>query len=114
MQQQMQTMTGTLGKRSGIKHRLYNFLSAYQAKTVNTLFNRPEINAAINDIYQFPMREAAQESLKRQFKAGADDETIIMMVLVLQEEDKLVIRNDDQTEQSEPQLICSMSIMAQE
>jgi superfamily II DNA or RNA helicase len=114
MQQQMQTMTGTLGKRSGIKYRLYNFLSAYQAKTDNTLFVRPEINAAINDIYQFPIREAAQESLKRQFKTGADDETLVMMVLVLHEEDKLVIRNDDQTDQSEPQLICSMSIMAQE
>jgi len=110
IEQQAQSMAGTLGKRSGIKYRLYMLLTDYQKQYSGTLFNRDEIKHAINDIYQYPLREYAQESIRRQLRAGADHETIVGMVLVLREEDKLIVRHDDEQPDREPQIICSMSM----
>jgi hypothetical protein len=85
-------------------------LTDYQKQYSGTLFNRDEIKHAINDIYQYPLREYAQESIRRQLRAGADHETIVGMVLVLREEDKLIVRHDDEQPDREPQIICSMSM----
>ncbi len=110
IEQQAQSMAGTLGKRSGVKYRLYHLLTTYQRTYTGTLFARADIEQAINDIYQYPLREYAQESIRRQLKAGADTETITLMVLALREEDKLVVRQDEEQDTNEPQIICSMSI----
>jgi len=110
IEQQAQSMAGTLGKRSGVKYRLYHLLTTYQRTYTGTLFAREDIDHAINDIYQYPLREYAQESIRRQLKTGADTESITLMVLALREEDKLVIRNDDEQPTQEPQIICSMSL----
>jgi superfamily II DNA or RNA helicase len=110
IEQQAQSMAGTLGKRSGVKYRLYTLLTDYQRKYTGTLFEREEINQAINDIYHYPLREYAQESIRRQLKAGADAEFITAMVLGLREDDKLVVRQDEEQPTQEPQIICSMSL----
>lgn len=105
-------MAGTLGKRSSVKFRIYTLLEAYEKRYTGTLFAREEIKQAINDIYQFPLREFAQESIRRQLKAGADHDTIVLMVIALHEDDKLVVRSDDEQPVQEPQIICSLGLTA--
>jgi superfamily II DNA or RNA helicase len=112
MNQQAQSMAGTLGKRNSVKFRIYTLLEAYEKRYTGTLFARAEIKQAINDIYQFPLREFAQESIRRQLKAGADHDTIVLMVIALHEDDKLVVRSDDEQPVQEPQIICSLGLTA--
>jgi superfamily II DNA or RNA helicase len=112
IRQQAQSMAGTLGKRTSIKYRLYQLLTNYQHTYNGTLFAREEINQAINDIYQFPLQERAQDTIRRQLKAGVDHDSLVLMVLGMREENALILRNDDVDADTEPQIICSLSLTA--
>lgn len=112
IQQQAQSMAGTLGKRTSVKYRLYNLLTEFQRMYTGTMFAREEINQAINDIYQYPLKERAQEKLRRELKTGADHETLVAMVLGMREEGALVLQSDDEETYTEPQIVCSLSLTA--
>ena len=101
---------GSLGKKTGVKYRVYMRLDRYCKEFDNTLFVNDQLKKAIDDIYKYPLREYARETMNRQLKAGISDEQLAAMVISLREEDKLAIINDDDQPNKEPQIICSLGL----
>lgn len=101
---------GTLGRKNGVKYRTYMRLDRYCKDFANTLFINDELKKAIDDIYKFPLKEFARETLNRQMKAGIDDHQLASLVVSLREEDKLAIANEDEQPFKEPQIICSLGL----
>jgi superfamily II DNA or RNA helicase len=100
----------SLGKKTGVKYRVYMRLDRYCKENEDTLFVTEELKKAVNDIYKFPMKEFARDTLNRQLKAGISDEILAGLVVSLREDDKLVIVNEDEMPNRLPQIICSLGL----
>ena len=72
----------------------------------------PDLGKAIEEIYRFPLRQSATDSLNRQMKSGISDEKLTELVLALREEDRLCLVQED-AQAGEPQIICSMGLASQ-
>lgn len=101
---------GQLGKKTGARYRAYNRLERYASQNEGTLWITEELKRAIQDIYDYPMREFARETINRQLKTGITDEELANLVVSLREDVKLSLVGDDDSKQKEPQIICSMGL----
>ncbi|TXH60573.1 MAG: NgoFVII family restriction endonuclease [Bacteroidia bacterium] len=101
---------GTLGKKTGVKYRVYMRLDRYCKEYENSLFVTEELKKAVDDIYKYPFKEFARETLNRQLKSGISDDQLASLVISLREEDKLCIVNEDEQPFKEPQIICSLGL----
>lgn len=104
---------GSLGKKTGAKYRVYMRLDRYCKEHEGTLFVTDGLKKAVDDIYKYPFKEFARETLNRQLKAGVSDDDLVNLVVSLREEDKLCIVNQDEMPNKEPQIICSMGLLNQ-
>ena len=68
---------------------------------------------AVDDIYKYPLKEYARDTLNRQLKAGINDEQLANLVISLREEDKFAIIDEDEHPSKEPQIICSLGLINQ-
>ncbi len=66
---------------------------------------------SINDIYRYPLRQSAVDSLNRQLRRGASDDPLAHPVMTLRKEDKLCVK-DAAADDREPQIICSLGLFA--
>lgn len=101
---------GQLGKKTGAKYRAYMRLVLYYEENKDTLFAGEPLKRAIDDLYKYPLRESARDTLNRQLKAGIDDVSLAELVIALREEDKLCIVDKTEAERREPQIICSLGM----
>jgi hypothetical protein len=100
---------GQLGRPSGARFRTYERLKRYASEIKGTLFDRDELTKAIDEIYRFPLRQSAIDTLNRQLKSGISDETLAELVCALRSEDRLCVINEEDQER-EPRIICSMGL----
>ena len=98
---------GALGRPSGARFRTYERLKAYADEVRDTLFDTPELRRSIDQIYRFPLRQAAVDALNRQLRSGIDDRMLAELVITLRDEDGLCIVEGER-DTREPQIICSM------
>jgi hypothetical protein len=101
---------GSLGKKTGAKYRTYMRLDRYCKQYEGTLFVTDQLKKAVDDIYKYPLKEFARETLNRQMKSGISDDQLASLVVSLREEDKLAIVNEDEHTIKEAQIICSMGL----
>jgi superfamily II DNA or RNA helicase len=101
---------GSLGKKTGVKYRVYMRLERYCKENDGTLFVTEELKKAVDDIYKYPMKEFARDTINRQLKSGISDETLAMLVTSLREDDKLCIVDESEKTYREPQIICSLGL----
>jgi hypothetical protein len=103
---------GNLGRPSGARSRTFVRLQDFIAKNQGTIWVTQELLKAVDDIYKYPLREAARDAISRQLKAGIEDQQLAELVVSLRGEDRLSIIEEDQIEDSrEPQIICSLGIV---
>jgi superfamily II DNA or RNA helicase len=100
---------GQLGPRSGVRRRLYERLRQYADAVKGTLFDSKDLLKAIDDIYRFPLRQSATDTLGRQLRGGVSDSVLVELVLALREDDHLTISHEDR-EHADPQIICSLGL----
>lgn len=100
----------SLGKKTSVKYRVYMRLDRYCKEYEGTLFVNEQLKKAVDDIYKYPLKEFARETLNRQLKAGISDDQLASLVISLREEDKLAIVNEDEQPNKEPQIICSLGL----
>lgn len=100
---------GQLGRPTGARFRTYERLKDYAARVKGELFDTPELWRAVEEIYRFPLRQSATDTLNRQLKLGISDEKLADLVLALREEDRLCIVQDE-PQADEPQIICSLGL----
>ena len=102
---------GGLGRPSGARFRTYERLKAYADEVRGTLFDKPELRRAIDDIYRFPLHQAATDALNRQLRSGISNQKLAELAIELRDEDRLCIVEGER-ETREPQIICSMGLAA--
>ena len=104
---------GQLGRPSGARFRTYDRLKRYAEAIKGTLFDTEPLRKAIDDIYKYPLRQSAIDTLNRQLKGGVSDQGLAELVIALREEDQLSIIHEG-AEQEEPLIICSMGLIPPE
>jgi hypothetical protein len=110
VEEQVQSGGGQLGSPSGARRRTYERLKQYAEFLERALFPpSPELRAAIDEMYRYPLREAAKDTLNRQLRSGIDNEQLAQLVVDLRADDRLCLVQDE-SEQQEPQIICSLGL----
>ena len=104
---------GQLGRPAGARFRTYERLKRYAEQVKDTLFDSPQLARAIEDIYRFPLRQSATDTLNRQLRAGISDEKLAELVMALRDDDRLCLVHDDE-QTDEPQIICSLGLVPAE
>ena len=104
---------GQLGRPSGARFRTYTRVKRYAEGIKGQLFDVDALHKAIDDIYRYPLRPSAVDTLNRQLRSGVDDGQLADIVMALREEDRLCLTVDE-AEVQEPQIICSLGLFANE
>jgi hypothetical protein len=103
------TLGGQLGRPSGARFRTYERLKRYAEEMKGTLFESQELLRAIDEIYRYPLRQTAVDTLNRQLRSGISDQALAQLVIALRDEDRLCwIHEEDQIQ--EPRIICSLGL----
>ncbi len=103
------TVGGQLGRPSGARFRTYERLKRYADLVKGTLFDSPQLSKTIEDVYRYPLRQSAIDTLNRQLRAGISDDKLAELAMALRDDDRLCIIHEDEQIQ-EPQIICSMGL----
>jgi len=106
------TVGGQLGRPSGARFRTYERLKRYAEEVKGTLFETDKLHKTIEEIYRYPLRQTAIDTLNRQLRSGIDDSSLAQLVIALREEGRLCIIQEEM-EQQEPQIICSLGLYQQ-
>lgn len=102
---------GHLGRPSGARFRTYERLKQHAQTVKDSLLDLPDLGKAIEDIYRYPLRPSATDTLNRQLKAGINDQKLAELVTTLREEARLCVIHDGD-EAKEPLVICSLGLAA--
>jgi len=104
---------GQLGSPRGARFRTYERLKHFIQEWEGTLFESTfaELNKSLDEIYRYPLRPVAIDTLNRQLKAGINDQQLADLVLLLRAEGRLCIIHEDEEEDGEPRIICSMGLI---
>lgn len=108
---QDKSVGGGLGRPSSPRRRAYERLKRYSMGQMNTLFRDPELERALDDIYQRPLLETSADLLNRLMRSGVNDEELAQAVKSLREEGRLTYAEDD-VALREPRVVCSMGLIA--
>ena len=103
---------GQLGRPSGARFRTYERLKRYSEEVKGTLFESQELNKVIDEIYRYPLRQSAVDTLNRQLKSGISDQILAELVIALRAEGRLCII-DEEGQVHEPHIICSLGLAEQ-
>ncbi|MDZ8088734.1 MAG: helicase-related protein [Nostoc sp. DedQUE12b] len=102
---------GQLGRPSGARFRSYERLKIYVQEMNGTLFVSEELLKAIDEIYRYPLRQSAIDTLNRQLRSGINNQQLAELVVALRMDDRLCIVTEE-LEKREPQIICSLGLFS--
>ncbi|MBG1265952.1 helicase-related protein [Nostoc sp. WHI] len=100
---------GQLGRPSGARFRSYERLKGYVQDMKGTLFVSEELLKAIDEIYRYPLRQSAIDTLNRQLRSGINNQQLAELVVSLRIDDRLCIVTEEM-EKREPEIICSLGL----
>ena len=106
-----QRVGGQLGRPSGARFRTYTRLQVLRStpsKDSSSTF--PPCTRSLDDIYRYPLRQTAVDTLNRQLRSGVDDTVLAELVIALRDEDRLCLTEDHEGEFQEPRIICSLGL----
>ena len=104
-----QSIGGGLGRTTGARFRTYERLKHYADSVRGQFFDTTELSRAVDDIYRYPLRQTALDSINRQLRAGISDQALAELVISLRNENRLSIIHEED-EAREPRLICSLGL----
>jgi superfamily II DNA or RNA helicase len=108
------SMGGQLGSAKGVRFRTYERLKRYveHEREHNPLLIPADLPKVIDQLYRYPLRQSAIDTLSRKFKDRIDDGQLANLVLFLYMEERLCIIAEEERHH-EPQIICSLGIFQQ-
>jgi len=107
----MATAGGQLGRPNSARRRTYERLSNYlrDLKATMPLFVPDDLERAIDDIYHYPLRSSATDTLNRQLRSGVADDDLSDLVISLWKDDRLSLVQEE-GEHQEPRILCSLGL----
>jgi superfamily II DNA or RNA helicase len=108
--QEEKSIGGQLGRPSGARFRTYERLKRYAEQIKGTLFESQELLKAIDEIYRYPLRQTAVDTLNRQLRSGISDQALAQLVTALRDEGRLCVIEEEEQIQ-EPRIICSLGLV---
>ncbi len=102
---------GNLGKRSSARFRVYERMKKFILENKHTLFVNADLEKAVDELYQHPLRESAKDLLNRQLRSGIEDIALAELLVNLRAEDRLCVSDALEAEQAEPEIICSLGLI---
>jgi len=105
-----QSISGTLGRKHSVKYRVYKRLERFYDKYKDTILLPKKLEYAMDAIFRYPLKETAVNILARHLKSSLSDETLCDLILTLYEGDNLCKINEETSETTHPQIICSLSL----
>lgn len=105
-----QRVGGQLGRPYGARFRTYTRLKAYADSITGQIFDVPALHQVLDDIYRYPLRQTAVDTLNRQLRSGVDDTVLAELAIALRDEDRLCLTEDHDSETQEPRIICSLGL----
>jgi hypothetical protein len=108
-------MGGVLGRPSGAKYKTYVRLKRYADEQRATLFQSAELLRALDQMYAYPLRQSATDTLNRLLRTGVSDAQLADRVAALYEEDRLCVTSADDPDADaarEPRIVCSMGLIS--
>ncbi len=104
---------GQLGRPSGARYRTYERLKQYIESHKGGLFKEldvpPELERAVDNIYNYPLMKSAVDTLNRQLRSGISNDQLADLVLNLHTDNRLCMVHEE-IEQQEPQILCSLGL----
>ena len=101
---------GQLGRPSGARFKLYERLKRYASAVKGTLWDTQDLQNTITDVYTYPLRQSAVDSINRQLRADISDANLAQLANNLRGENMLNIVPDETQQQEEPKVICSLGL----
>ena len=105
------TVGGQLGRPSGARFRTYERLKDYASEVEGTLLDTAALKQVIENIYRYPLRQAATDTLNRQLRSAISNEELAALVIGLWETNQLCIVEEER-QTREPQIVCSLGLSA--
>ena len=100
------TVGGQLGRPSSARFRTYERLKHFAEETAGKLLIGPDfrqsLNKAIEEIYTYPLRQTAIDTLNRQLRSGIPDDKLAELVVELRAEGRLCIIHEEGQETRTP------------
>ena len=106
---------GALGRPTGARFKTFERIKRWREKQgeKRDLFITDDhvrrVDRALEEIYRYPLYQSATDTLNRQIRAGISDHDLIELVFSLREDGRLCLV-DEQEQQREPRLICSLGL----
>jgi len=107
--QEERSVGGQLGRPSGARFRTYERLQRYAEQIRGTLWDTQDLRKAIDEIYRYPLRQSAVDTLNQQLRSGISDEKLAELVIALRNDDRLCVV-EEEAQVGEPRIICSMGL----
>ena len=100
---------GQLGRPSGVRSRTYHRLKAYAREIEGSLFQTPDLNKAVEEVYRAPLTDMAEATLKRHLSNGLDGRAFAGAVAELRSAGDLV-QHLNPDEEGTAHIICSLGL----
>ncbi|MCS7305741.1 MAG: helicase-related protein [Thermoguttaceae bacterium] len=103
---------GHLGSGRSVARRVYERLKAFREK-LSLVLGLPEgfgqdLDEAITKVYRYPLKEAAQDRLRRQLRLGIPDDELARLVVEWAKEGTLCEILDTPSLPEEPSILCAL------
>lgn len=101
---------GGLGSATGARYRVYERLKRYTREVKGTLFDTLPLQRTLEDIYRYPLRSGATDTLNRHMKTGITDQALAELAMSLREDGRLSIVEGDEEHETAAHIICSLGL----
>ena len=102
---------GQLGNPRGARFKVYERMKTYLESSM-LVSDSDLLKRALAEVYSYPLRPSAVDTLNRQMNSGASDVDLAQVVIELYQSDSLAIVEPHQdATHSQPQIICSLGLV---
>jgi hypothetical protein len=110
LQAQASAAAGALGRKNSTRSRVFHRLERFVSENDGTLFMPPGLRAAMDAIFNNPLREAAADTLSRQLRADISDFDLAHLADTMHREQRLCVPRAQDERRAPPKIICSLGL----